>query len=39
MGKETFVIVHTPRDVEYNINGFRLKNIDEVQLQLYETLS
>jgi myosin heavy subunit len=28
--KPTFIIVHTAKDVEYTINGFRDKNKDEV---------
>ncbi len=26
LSKETFIIIHTAKDVEYNINNFRSKN-------------
>lgn len=30
INKETFIIIHTAKDVEYNIKGFREKNRDEL---------
>lgn len=30
INKETFIIIHTAKDVEYNIRGFREKNKDEL---------
>ena len=30
ISNSTFVIIHTAKDVEYNITGFREKNLDEL---------
>ena len=30
INKETFIVIHTAKDVEYNIKGFREKNKDEL---------
>jgi myosin heavy subunit len=34
MKKEKFIIFHTARHVDYNIKGFRTKNMDEVRKEL-----
>ena len=34
----TFVIIHTAKNVEYHINGFRTKNKDEMSKLMLETL-
>ena len=31
---DSFTIVHTAKEVEYCINGFRLKNKDEVSMEI-----
>lgn len=33
-----FIIIHTARDVEYNISGFRIKNKDELSFELENIL-
>lgn len=30
IAEPTFIIVHTAKDVEYNVIGFRMKNKDEL---------
>ncbi|KAL4464880.1 hypothetical protein ABPG74_011441 [Tetrahymena malaccensis] len=37
--KDTFSIRHTAKDVEYNINGFRVKNKDEISDSINDTIS
>ncbi|KAL4507958.1 hypothetical protein ABPG72_021331 [Tetrahymena utriculariae] len=37
--KDTFSIRHTAKDVEYNINGFRVKNKDEISDSINDVLS
>ena len=34
MNKEKFIIFHTARHVDYNITGFRTKNMDDVRKEL-----
>ncbi len=36
--KETFTIIHTAKDVEYNIKGFSDKNKDEVSETIIKVL-
>ena len=38
INKETFIIIHTAKDVEYNIKGFREKNKDELGKTLQTVL-
>lgn len=37
--KPTFILVHTAKDVEYNITGFREKNKDELSLLTHKVSS
>ena len=36
--RDTFIIVHTAKDVEYNIQGFRVKNKDELSNSLSQLI-
>jgi len=36
--RECFVIVHSAKDVEYNVMGFRIKNKDELSVELENVL-
>jgi len=38
MGKFNFIVVHTPREVEYNTDGFKVKNKDEIGKNLMDTI-
>jgi myosin heavy subunit len=38
LGNPTFIIVHTAKDVEYTITGFRTKNKDETSQLLLDVL-
>jgi myosin heavy subunit len=38
MGKTNFIIDHTPREVEYNTEGFKAKNKDEIGKNLTDTI-
>lgn len=38
VSKPTFIVVHTAKDVEYSIEGFRIKNKDEIQSLVVETI-
>jgi myosin heavy subunit len=35
----TFTLIHTAKDVEYNVNGFRAKNRDETSVILLDAMS
>lgn len=37
--RECFIIVHTAKDVEYNVTGFRIKNKDELASELEKALN
>ena len=37
--RECFIIVHTAKDVEYNVTGFRIKNKDELASELEKALT
>lgn len=37
--KENFIIIHTAKDVEYNIISFRMKNKDELSNELEEIMA
>ena len=39
LSEPTFVIVHTAKDVEYNVNGFLTKNKDEMNPVVVKYLS
>jgi myosin heavy subunit len=39
LSKENFIIIHTAKNVEYNIKNFREKNKDEVSEIVKETLN
>ena len=36
--RECFIIIHTAKDVEYNVTGFRIKNKDELSFELEKVL-
>ena len=38
MGKTNFIVVHTPREVEYITDGFKAKNKDEIGKNLMDTI-
>mgnify|MGYP000846203966 FL=1 len=38
MAKDTFIVMHTASPVEYNINGFRFKNRDELSAYIEKAL-
>ena len=38
MGKFNFTVVHTPREVEYNTDGFKAKNKDEIGKNLMDAI-
>ena len=38
LGKTTFIIKHTPRNVEYDTMGFKAKNKDEVGPNIIKTI-
>lgn len=35
----TFIIIHTAKEVEYNVTGFRAKNKDETSSMLLDVMS
>ena len=38
IAKDTFIVKHTAKEVEYNINGFRAKNKDEISKTIEEAI-
>jgi myosin heavy subunit len=39
MTKDSFIVQHTAKDVEYTVNGFRLKNKDEISQAIQDIMS
>jgi len=39
MAKDTFIVKHSAKDVEYNVNGFRAKNKDELSKFIEDNLN
>ena len=39
ISSSTFIIIHTAKNVEYSINGFRDKNKDELSKMIYDAIS
>jgi len=38
MARDTFIVKHTAKEVEYNINGFRAKNKDEISKTIEDAI-